>query len=125
MIEEIGAGMPGANVGAIVKAGEVEFRHGIFRLEKYSRIFTDPLGDTSRDILVPEPYEAMEFLNAYTNTGGAALLDLLMGAGGTAFNNANSYIGVGDSSTANAVSQTDRHYAGAHRSGHGNQSQRH
>lgn len=41
-------------------------------------------------------------------TAGIQLLeDLLIGAGGTAFNNANSYIGIGDSNTAPAVGQTD------------------
>jgi hypothetical protein len=41
-------------------------------------------------------------------TAGLQLLeDLLIGAGGTAFSNANARIGVGDSSTAAAVGQTD------------------
>ena len=44
--------------------------------------------------------------NLLLNEGIALLLDLLIGAGGTAYNNANSYIGVGDSSTAEAASQT-------------------
>jgi hypothetical protein len=41
-------------------------------------------------------------------TAGIQLLeDLLIGAGGTAFNNANARIGVGDSTTAAAIGQTD------------------
>jgi hypothetical protein len=36
-----------------------------------------------------------------------ALLNLLIGAGGTAFNNANTYLGIGDSTTAAAIGQTD------------------
>lgn len=41
-------------------------------------------------------------------TAGIALLeDLLIGAGGTVFSNANARLGVGDSSTAAAVGQTD------------------
>lgn len=41
-------------------------------------------------------------------TAGIQLLeDLLIGAGGTAYNNANARIGVGDSSTAAAIGQTD------------------
>lgn len=44
--------------------------------------------------------------NLLLNEGIALLLDLLIGAGGTAYNNANSYIGVGDSSTAESASQT-------------------
>lgn len=39
--------------------------------------------------------------------GIAEAWDLILGAGGTAFNNANSYIGVGDSTTAEAAGQTD------------------
>lgn len=45
--------------------------------------------------------------NILVNAGIDALLNLLAGAGGTAFNNANAYIGVGDSATAAAVAQTD------------------
>jgi hypothetical protein len=39
--------------------------------------------------------------------GITALLNLLIGAGGTAFNNANAYLGIGDSTTAAAIGQTD------------------
>lgn len=45
--------------------------------------------------------------NILVNGGITALLTLLIGGGGTAFNNANSYIGVGDSTTAAAAAQTD------------------
>jgi hypothetical protein len=51
--------------------------------------------------------DAQEFPNLVTNVGGALMLDLLAAAGGTAFNNANAYIGIGDSTTAAAVGQTD------------------
>lgn len=51
--------------------------------------------------------DVLEFPNLVTNVGGALMLDLLAAAGGTAFNNANAYIGIGDSSTAAAVGQTD------------------
>jgi hypothetical protein len=44
--------------------------------------------------------------NLLLNEGINELLLLLAGAGGTAFNNANTYIGVGDSNTAAAASQT-------------------
>lgn len=44
--------------------------------------------------------------NLLLNEGIQLLLDLLIGAGGTAYNNANSYLGVGDSSTAESASQT-------------------
>lgn len=42
-----------------------------------------------------------------TNAFRDYLATLAIGGGGTAFNNANSYIGVGDSSTAHAFTQTD------------------
>lgn len=47
--------------------------------------------------------------NLLLNEGIQELLDLLIGAGGsvTAYNNANAQIGVGDSSTAEAATQTD------------------
>lgn len=44
--------------------------------------------------------------NVGLNEGLALLLDLLIGAGGTTFNNANANIGVGDSSTAENPTQT-------------------
>lgn len=42
-----------------------------------------------------------------TNAYRDFVASLSVGAGGTAFNNANSYIGVGDSATAFAAAQTD------------------
>src|SRR3972149_8858310 len=53
------------------------------------------------------PYEVIEIEgNLLLNEGITALLNLLTGAAETAFSNANAYIGVGDSSTAAAASQT-------------------
>lgn len=45
--------------------------------------------------------------NILVTAGLTALLNLLIGAGGTAFNNANAYLGIGDSTTAAAIGQTD------------------
>jgi hypothetical protein len=45
--------------------------------------------------------------NILVNTGIALMLDLLIGAGGTVYSNANAYLGVGDSTTAASASQTD------------------
>lgn len=45
--------------------------------------------------------------NLMVNAGLQLMEDLLIGAGGTVFNNANSYIGVGDSSASEAAGQTD------------------
>tara|TARA_Y100000758_G_C16028180_1_gene413661 strand:+ start:468 stop:965 length:498 start_codon:yes stop_codon:yes gene_type:complete len=44
--------------------------------------------------------------NLLLNEGIGLLLDLLIGGGGTAFTNGNSYIGVGDSTTAASAAQT-------------------
>ena len=44
--------------------------------------------------------------NLLVNGGIALLEDLLIGAGGTAYNNANAYLGVGDSSTAESAAHT-------------------
>ena len=60
------------------------------------------------DIQNQTPYEVEEIHgNLGMNAGIQLLLDLLIGAGGTAYNNANGYIGVGDSNTAAAAGQTD------------------
>jgi hypothetical protein len=48
-----------------------------------------------------KPYNVSEIDgNLLLNEGIALLLDLLIGAGGTVYSNANAYIGVGDSATA-------------------------
>jgi len=56
----------------------------------------------------PENLFAIEKMrnNLLLNDGITLLLNLLIGAGGTAYNNANTYIGVGDSTTAAAATQT-------------------
>jgi len=54
------------------------------------------------------PFEVVNFEdNILVNAGINALLTLLAGGGGTAFNNANAYLGVGDSTTAAGAAQTD------------------
>lgn len=57
--------------------------------------------------LAPEPEVREAEDNILVNTGIALMEDLLIGAGGTVFSNANAYLGVGDSTTAAAASQTD------------------
>lgn len=80
-----------------------ELPHGWFKVEKFdARVLR-----SGREIVAPDPFEVLEVMNGYTNTGGALMLDLLIGAGGTVFSNANAYLGSGDSSTAFAASQTD------------------
>lgn len=52
-------------------------------------------------------YEKVEIPgNLLLNEGITRLLNLLIGGGGTAFNNANSYLGVGDNATAASAAQT-------------------
>lgn len=77
---------------------ETSIRSGVFTVRKWHE-GQDPETDI--------PYHEVGFKNAYVNTGGALLLDLILGAGGTAFNAANAYIGVGDSTAAVVASQTD------------------
>lgn len=55
-----------------------------------------------------KPFEVIEFEgNLMMNVGINVMLDLLMGAAGTVFSNANAYLGVGDSAAAAAAAQTD------------------
>lgn len=75
-------------------------RPGVFRFEYYHH-------DPKTGLILPEPYAVYEDHNAYVNAGGVLWLNLLIGAGGTVFSAANAYIGVGDSTTANDVTQTD------------------
>jgi hypothetical protein len=54
------------------------------------------------------PYETVVGdYNAMVDLGINALLLLLVGGGGTAYNNANAYLGVGDSTVAWGTTQTD------------------
>lgn len=57
--------------------------------------------------LAGAPYEVIEADNLLVNAGIQNMLDLAIGAGGTAWTNANAYIGIGDSTTAAAAGQTD------------------
>ena len=58
--------------------------------------------------IAPAPYETVEVEGNLLMTAGATILwNLLIGAGGTVFSNANAYIGVGDSTTAASAGQTD------------------
>lgn len=67
---------------------------GMLAREEFHRIF--------------EPYEVIEGEgNILVNVGIQLMLDLLIGAGGTVFSNANAHVGVGDSTTAAAAGQTD------------------
>jgi len=80
------------------------------KLEKFLTIQPD---GRDFDLMTPEeraqckPYEVVEVEgNLLLNEGITELLNLLIGAAATAYNNSNARIGVGNSSTAAAASQT-------------------
>jgi hypothetical protein len=60
-----------------------------------------------RQLLIPAEIEEEIPGNMLLNEGIQLILDLLIGAGGTVASNANAQIGVGDSSSAEAATQTD------------------
>ena len=60
-----------------------------------------------RKKITARPIFELEFENLLTNAGAQIVEDLLIGAGGTVFSNANAYIGSGDSSTAVNATHTD------------------
>jgi hypothetical protein len=81
------------NAAALVGLGD-GIPRGRYRLEKYR-------GDIEAGTMELEPYEVLEFENAYVNVGGAELLDIIGGAGSPVkFDNGHAYLGVGDSATA-------------------------
>lgn len=65
--------------------------------------------NTSPAFLGLSPYETIDGTgNLLVYGGGSAIWDLLIGAANvTAFDNSNAYLGVGDSTTAAAATQTD------------------
>lgn len=79
-----------------------------WRVEKYEDDITGFEGREEEFYAAHQPYEVIEGEgNLLANAGIALMLDLLMGAGGTVFSNANAHVGVGDGQTAAAASQTD------------------
>ena len=90
-----------------------------WRCEKWSeeavryvrRKCEDPFMDVSSDMLKSariSPEEVVEVHgNLLLNAGIQRLEDLLIGAGGQAFNNLNTRLGVGNSATAEVATQTD------------------
>lgn len=71
--------------------------HPHYKLEKYND-----------SVLDREPDEVIEWDgNLMMNAGINVMLDLLIGAAGTDFDDTNGYLGVGNSSAAAAATQTD------------------
>ena len=95
----------GAGLGAGLAAQDALAWRAAWKCEKYA-------GDWTAEQLAaadaPEPYEVVEIAGNLLTYGGASILwEALIGAAPTYFSNANAYIGVGDSSTAAAATQTD------------------
>ncbi len=104
-MQDISKGIEGMNVGVQVVQHEPVRWHAHATVRKY-------WGDVSEDMLQsaqpPQPYETVEADgNLLLTAGITLLLNLLIGAGGTTYANANCYLGVGDSSAAEAIGQTD------------------
>lgn len=72
---------------------------GIFTIAKYEV--------TKSGIIAPEPHEILQFSNLSANAGLQLEADLLIGAGGTVFSNANAHIGIGNGTTAVSAAHTD------------------
>lgn len=83
--------------------------HGI--VEKFEVGDDSELGELSGSELLLrglKPLEVVEFDgNLLVNAGAARLMDLLIGAGGTAYANGTCRIGVGDTATAATAADTD------------------
>ena len=88
---------------AIQEKGQIKRKWIIrrFRSEYY-----DKLGFKAKPFHPELPAISVIEGNLLLNEGITELIDLLIGAAATAFSNANAYIGVGDSSTAENATQT-------------------
>jgi hypothetical protein len=90
---------------ASVEKRTEEFDHFLAALARKGLGVVEARARAERQI---RPYEIVEGdYNAMVDGGIDRLLLLLVGGGGTAYNNANAFLGVGDSATAWATTQTD------------------
>jgi hypothetical protein len=76
--------------------------HISYKTEWCIRKYADDVAFQKGEAFEVSPFEG----NLLLNEGITALLNLLTGAAETAFNNANSYLGVGDSATAESATDT-------------------
>lgn len=90
---EKGFGIDKVSIGAGIGVTEHARWQPHWKIEKY---------DGNKNLYAVEEFDS----NCILNEGITELLNLLIGATATAFDNANSYIGVGDSTTAASASQT-------------------
>jgi hypothetical protein len=103
-MEEHSHGTDAALVGAMSEVADAGRWQADWHVAKYA-------GDVSVDQIdadLVDPFESIDLPGNILVTAGITLmLNLLIGAGGTVFSNANAYLGAGDSSTAAAIGQTD------------------
>jgi hypothetical protein len=92
-------GKDGVGVGVLSPVKDTARLRGVFRLEKFA---------SEDDFRAGRSYETREVENAFTTAGLQAMGRLVTAQGSvTAFSNPNAHTGVGDSTTAFAVGQTD------------------
>jgi hypothetical protein len=113
---EAAIGRDGVGLGAAIPSLEVVTFKTVWLVEKWSEEACDWMrakgarGAVSSALLrkfVKAEDESEANGNLLLNEGIQTMLDLLIGAGGTVYSNANAQLGVGDSSTAEAATQTD------------------
>lgn len=93
---EKGFGIDNVAVGAGIGIAEHAKWQPHWRIEKYHGV------EAPKNLYAVEEFDS----NILLNEGITLLLTLLIGGAGTAYNNANARIGVGDSTTAAAATQT-------------------
>jgi hypothetical protein len=97
-IAEKGLATDNINIGALIDIQEKINWKTIWQIEKY---------ENDEALKADRPYEVKELPgNLLLNEGITEMLNLLIGAAATNFNNTNARIGVGDSNTAAAATQT-------------------
>lgn len=101
---EASNGLDAAIVGAMNGVSDRGRWRADWRLDKYDGEVTPEQVDAG----LVAPVESLDLPgNILVTAGITLLLNLLIGAGGTVYSNANAHLGVGDSTTAAAIGQTD------------------
>lgn len=109
-VTEIQEGYSYIPTSRLSKAASALAGKPVFEFKRVPRMIKVSSGVTSEFLrrIVGAPEEVCEIPgNLLLNEGIQRLEDLLIVAGGTGYNNANAYIGVGDTNTAEAATQTE------------------